>query len=54
MKEKSKKQDKKKDAEEKTAGRKPFTAPTLTKYGTVKDVYKGPSCKAVLGYTEDK
>lgn len=54
MKEKDKKPVKGKSAEKKTSGKKPFVAPTLTKYGTVKDVYKGPSCKALIGYTDDK
>lgn len=35
-------------------GKKPFIVPVLTKYGTVKDVYRGPSCKAVLANTDDK
>lgn len=35
-------------------GKKQFVAPVLTKYGTVKDVYRGPSCKSVLANAEDK
>lgn len=35
-------------------GKKPFVVPVLTKYGTVKDVYRGPSCKAVLSNADDK
>ena len=34
--------------------KKSFKAPLLTKYGTVKDVVKGPSCKAVMSYSADK
>lgn len=34
--------------------RKPFPKPELTKYGTVKDVYSGPSCKAVMAKEADK
>ena len=35
-------------------GKSEFTPPELTKYGTIKDVYKGPSCKAVMANNEDK
>lgn len=34
--------------------KKPFVQPVLTKYGTVKDVYRGPSCKSVLSNADDK
>ena len=30
--------------------KKPYSKPALTKYGTVKDVYNGPSCKASMGF----
>ncbi len=35
-------------------GKKLFVKPTLTKYGTVKDVYSGPSCKAAMAKDADK
>ncbi|MEW5946623.1 MAG: hypothetical protein AB1742_10540 [bacterium] len=38
-----------KEAEERTgaaAGKKVYSRPQLTRYGTIKDVYKGPSCFA--------
>jgi len=34
--------------------KKRYMKPVLTKYGTVKDVYNGPSCKAVLSSEADK
>lgn len=36
------------------AAKKTYATPTLTKYGTVKDVYRGPSCKSVLSNADDK
>jgi hypothetical protein len=34
--------------------KKPYSKPILTKYGTVKDVYNGPSCKAIMTQGADK
>ncbi len=34
--------------------KKQYLKPELIKYGTVKDVYNGPSCKAVLTSEADK
>ena len=34
--------------------KKPYSKPVLTKYGTVKDVYSGPSCKAQMTNAADK
>lgn len=34
--------------------KKPYEKPVLTRYGTLKDVYKGPSCLGTLGSTTDK
>ncbi len=34
--------------------KKTYSKPVLTKYGTVKDVYNGPSCKSVMSQSADK
>jgi hypothetical protein len=34
--------------------KKVYTKPVLTRYGTLKDVYKGPSCLGTLGTASDK
>ena len=34
--------------------RKPYEKPVLTRYGTLKDVYKGPSCLSTLANLSDK
>ncbi len=34
--------------------KKTYSKPVLTKYGTVKDVYTGPSCKAIMEAEADK
>ena len=34
--------------------KKPYSKPVLNKYGTVKDVYNGPSCKSVMNQAADK
>ncbi len=34
--------------------KKTYSKPVLTKYGTVKDVYNGPSCKAIMNSEADK
>jgi hypothetical protein len=34
--------------------KKPYETPVLIRYGTLKDVYKGPSCLGTLGGTTDK
>ena len=40
--------------EKKATEKKAYKKPVLTKYGTVKDVYNGPSCKAVMNSEADK
>ena len=35
-------------------GKKPYEKPVLTKYGDIKDVYRGPSCVGFLQDYEDK
>lgn len=34
--------------------KKPYEKPTLTRYGTLKDVYKGPSCLGIAQNESDK
>ena len=34
--------------------KKPYSKPTLTRYGTLKDVYQGPSCMGTIGENSDK